>query len=145
MSGDLGLNSSFLVLAFLLCNIFASFTLCSKRGGLLLARRPFLCRAVAMRSGQTSLLSFCGGMLVYAGAMIGLRVLEQTLSLVWLGPGVLLLVGGLLMALGVCRELRLLQRRPPHVPLEQRPLPKSHDSSYALSLATRTSRLPRRQ
>jgi len=96
-----------------------------------------------MRPGQTSLLSFCGGMCVYFGALIGFLVLEKTLNLVWLVPGSLLLIGGFLLGLGVCRNARSLKRRPRHIPLEKRTLPESHDSSYALSLATRSSRLPR--
>lgn len=96
-----------------------------------------------MKPGQTSLLSFFGGLCVYFGSVVGFLVLEKTLNLVWLVPGSLLLVGGFLLGLGVCRDLCLVKRRPRHIPLEKRTLPETHDSSYALSLATRTSRLPR--
>ena len=96
-----------------------------------------------MKPGQTSLLSFCGGLCVYFGSLLGFLVLEKTLHLVWLVPSSLLLCGGFLLGLGACRDLRLLKRRPRYSPLDKRTLPETHDSSYALSLATRTSRLPR--
>jgi hypothetical protein len=96
-----------------------------------------------MKPCQTSLFSFFGGLCVYFGALLGFLVLEHTLSSVWLVPGSLLLVGGFLLGLGVCRDMRLIKRHSRHIPLEKRTLPESHDSSYALSLATRSSRLPR--
>ena len=96
-----------------------------------------------MKPGQTSLLSFFGGLCVYFGGLLGFLVLEHALSWGWLLPGALLLVVGFLLGLGVCRDLRLLKRQPRHIPLDKRTLPESHDSSYALSLATRSSRLPR--
>jgi UDP-N-acetylmuramyl pentapeptide phosphotransferase/UDP-N-acetylglucosamine-1-phosphate transferase len=96
-----------------------------------------------VKPGHTSLVSFLGGMSVYFGALVGFLVLEQTLNIIWLVPGALLLVGGFLLGLGLCRDLRSSKKRAEHTPIAKRTLPETHDSSYALSLATRSSRLPR--
>ena len=96
-----------------------------------------------MNPCRTSLLSFFGGLAIYFGILVGFLVLERNLNVAWLVPGALLLAGGFLMGLGLCRELRSSSKRSEHLPLAKRTLPRSHDSSYALSLANRSSHYPR--
>jgi hypothetical protein len=96
-----------------------------------------------MNPCRTSLLSFFGGLSIYFGILVGFLVLEKNLNVAWLVPGTMLLVGGFLLGLGLCRELRSTVKRTDHVALSKRVLPMSHDSSYALSLATRSSHYPR--
>ncbi len=96
-----------------------------------------------MNPCRTSLLSFLGGLSIYFGILVGFLVLEKNLNVAWLVPGAMLLAGGFLLGISLCRELRSTAKRSEHVALSKRVLPRSHDSSYALSLASRSSRLPR--
>ena len=96
-----------------------------------------------MNPCRTSLLSFFGGLSIYFAILVGFLVLEKNLNVAWLVPGTMLLVGGFLLGVGLCRELRSPVKRSENLPLSKRTLPRSHDSSYALSLASRSSHLPR--
>ncbi len=98
-----------------------------------------------MNPCRTSLLSFLGGLSLYFGALVALLVLEHNLTMAWLVPGIMLLVGGFLLGLGLCRELRSTAKQMDQKTITTRMLPLSHDSSYALSLACRSSHLPRRR
>lgn len=94
-----------------------------------------------MNPFRTSLLSFLGGLSVYFGALVGLLVLDNSLSGAWLLPGGLLLFGGLLLAIDLLRELRKSAKATASTADKRMPLPQDH--SYAMSLATRSSYLPR--
>lgn len=96
-----------------------------------------------MNPCRTSLLSFLGGLSIYFGALVGFLVLEQSINVAWLVPGSLLLTGGFLFGLGLCRELRSTAKPTSPTVLAQRVLPVTRDTSYALSLATRSSHMPR--
>ena len=98
-----------------------------------------------MNPCRTSLVSFFGGLSVYFGALIGLLVLEHNLTMAWLVPGILLLVGGFLLGLGLCRDLRTTVKRVDQKAIATRMLPLTHDASYALSLACRSSHMPHRR
>jgi uncharacterized membrane protein HdeD (DUF308 family) len=96
-----------------------------------------------MNPCRTSLLSFLGGLSIYFGILVGFLVLEKSLNVAWLVPGTMLLVGGFLLGLGLCRELRSTVKHNEHKSLAKRTLPLSHDCSYAMSLASRSSHYPR--
>jgi hypothetical protein len=96
-----------------------------------------------MNPFRTSLVSFLGGLSVYFGALLGFLVLDRHLHGAWLVPGSLFFVGGFLLGLGLCRSRCTTAKKTVHTPLAVRVLPETHDQSYALSLAMRTSHMPR--